>query len=75
MTVSAEVEIAQRRGERNPEDFLAKAVEMYRELKLRHEDLRARVHESIAQYERGEVRPLDTAATHTEARRRFAQDR
>ncbi len=56
-------------------DFLAKAVEMYRELKLKHEDLRAQVQESIAQYERGEVRPLDTEATQREARRRFTQDR
>lgn len=56
-------------------DFLAKAVEMYRELKDRQDDLRVRVHESIAQYERGEVRPLDTEATKTEARRRFSQVR
>ena len=55
-------------------DFLAKAVEMYRELKHRHEDLRAQVQESVAQYERGEVRPLDTEATQREARRRFSQD-
>ena len=54
-------------------DFLTKAVEMYRELKVRHDDLRARVQDSLAQYERGEVRPLDTAATQAEARRRFSQ--
>jgi hypothetical protein len=48
---------------------------MYRELKVRHDDLRGRVHESIAQYERGEVWPLDTEATQTEARRRFSQSR
>jgi Arc/MetJ-type ribon-helix-helix transcriptional regulator len=56
-------------------DFLAKAVDMYRELHVRHDDLRGRVHESLAQYERGEVRPLDTEATQTEARRRFSQTR
>jgi Arc/MetJ-type ribon-helix-helix transcriptional regulator len=56
-------------------DFLAKAVEMYRELKVRHDDLRDRVRESLARYERGEVRPLDTDATQTEARRRFSQTR
>jgi Arc/MetJ-type ribon-helix-helix transcriptional regulator len=56
-------------------EFLAKAVEMYRELKASHEDLRARVNESIAQYERGEVRPLDTQASQAEARRRFSQNR
>ena len=55
-------------------DFLAKAVEMYRELKQRHEDLRSQVQESIAQYERGEARPLDTKATQREARRRLSQD-
>lgn len=56
-------------------DFLAKAVELYREFKVRHEDLQGRVQESLAQYERGEVRSLDTAATQTEARRRLSQDR
>ena len=56
-------------------DFMAKAVELYRELKGRHEDLRGRVQESLAQYERGEVRSLDTEATRAEARRRFSQDR
>ena len=56
-------------------DFLAKAVPMYRELKVRHDDLRGRVHESLAQYERGEVRPLDTDASQMEARRRFSQTR
>lgn len=55
-------------------DFLAKTVEMYRELKHRHEDLRVQVQESIAQYERGEARPLDTEATRREARRRLSQD-
>jgi Arc/MetJ-type ribon-helix-helix transcriptional regulator len=54
-------------------EFVAKALEMYRDLKLRHDDLRDRVQESIAQYERGDVRPLDTRATQTEARRRFSQ--
>jgi Arc/MetJ-type ribon-helix-helix transcriptional regulator len=53
-------------------DFLAKAVELYRELKVRRENLHGRVQESLAQYERGEVRPLDTEATRTEARRRFS---
>jgi Arc/MetJ-type ribon-helix-helix transcriptional regulator len=63
------------RGEAEDEaDFLTKTVEMYRELKHRHEDLRAQVRESMAQYERGEARPLDTQATQREARRRFLQD-
>ena len=56
-------------------DFLAKAVELYRELQARHDELRGRVHESLAQYERGDVGPLDTEATQTEARRRFSQTR
>ena len=56
-------------------DFLAKAVELYRQFKVRHEDLQGRVQESLAQYERGEVRSLDTEATRSEARRRFSQDR
>jgi Arc/MetJ-type ribon-helix-helix transcriptional regulator len=54
-------------------DFLAKALDMYRQLRSKHDELQARVQESIAQYERGEARPLDTAATQTEARRRFSQ--
>ena len=54
-------------------DFLAKALEMYRQLRSRHDELKPRVQESIAQYERGETRPLDTEATQTEARRRFTQ--
>ena len=56
-------------------DFLAKAVDMYRELKVRHDDLRDLVRESLARYERGEVRPLDTEASQVEARRRFSQTR
>jgi len=54
--------------------FLAKAVEMYRELKVRHKELQVRVHESIGEYERGDLRELDTDATKAEARRRFFQN-
>jgi Arc/MetJ-type ribon-helix-helix transcriptional regulator len=54
-------------------DFLAKAVELYRELKSGQDVLRADVHKSIGQAERGEVAPLDTQATKAEARRRFLQ--
>jgi len=57
----------------NEADFLAKAVELYRELKGKHESLRARVQKSVVQAERGEFAPLDTNATKTEARRRSAQ--
>ena len=57
----------------NEADFLAKAVELYRELKGKHESLRARVQESVAQAERGEIAPLDTNATKAEARRRSVQ--
>ncbi len=51
-------------------DFLAKALDMYRLLRSKHDELQARVQESIAQYERGETQPLDTEATQAEARRR-----
>ena len=54
-------------------DFFAKSLDMYRQLRNKHLELQARVQESIAQYERGETRPLDTEATRTEARRRFSQ--
>ena len=57
----------------NAADFLTKAVELYRELKGKHESLRERVQKSVAQAERGEFAPLDTNATITEARRRSAQ--
>lgn len=53
--------------------FLSKAVELYRELKTRHEDLRARIEKSSQQAERGDAAPLDTEATKAEARRRFEQ--
>jgi Arc/MetJ-type ribon-helix-helix transcriptional regulator len=56
-------------------DFLAKALDMYRQLRGRHDELKARVQESVAQYERGETKPLDTEATLAEARRRFLQNR
>ena len=68
-----QAEIA-RGAARDETDFFAKAVEMYRELRHRHEDLRAQVQEPIAQYERGEVQRLDSEATRREARRRFSQD-
>ena len=74
MEAFVRAEIAQGAAE-DEADFLAKAVEMYRELKNRHEDLRSQVQESIAQYERGEARSLDTEATQKEARRRFSLDR
>ena len=56
-------------------DFLVKAVEMYRDLKTRHDELQAHVRESIAQYERGEVRVLDTGETQAEGRRRLSKGR
>jgi Arc/MetJ-type ribon-helix-helix transcriptional regulator len=56
-------------------DFLAKALDMYRHLRSKHDELQARVQESIAQYEKGETQPLDTQATQAEARRRFSQTR
>jgi Arc/MetJ-type ribon-helix-helix transcriptional regulator len=56
-------------------DFLAKALDMYRQLRGRHDALKTRVQESIAQYERGETKPLDTEATCAEARRRFSRTR
>ena len=56
-------------------DFLTKALDVYRDLRNKHDELHAQVQESIAQYERGETRPLDTRATQAEARRRFSQTR
>ena len=39
--------------------FLTKAVELYREMKQRHAELRAQVQRSREQADRGEARPLD----------------
>jgi hypothetical protein len=56
-------------------DFLAKALDMHRHLRGKHNELHAQVQESLAQYERGEARPRDTLTTQAEARRRFSQTR
>ncbi|MEX0703155.1 MAG: hypothetical protein WD069_13760 [Planctomycetales bacterium] len=53
------------------EHLIVAALRVYRELKTRHDALRADVARSLAQAERGEVAPLDTEATKAEARRRF----
>jgi Arc/MetJ-type ribon-helix-helix transcriptional regulator len=53
--------------------LVTQALELYRELKAKHDDLRSSVKRSIEQAERGEVEPLDTEATKAEARRRTAQ--
>jgi len=40
-------------------DFVAGALELYRELKARHVDLRSHIQRSLAQARDGEVSPLD----------------
>jgi Arc/MetJ-type ribon-helix-helix transcriptional regulator len=40
-------------------DLVTKALELLREMKTRHEQLRGDVQRSLAQAERGEVAPLD----------------
>ena len=55
-------------------EFLAKTVELYREITTRHENLGARVQKSIEQADRHEVRPLDAEAIKAEGRRRFDQE-
>ena len=54
------------------EELVIDALKVFRELKRRHEQLRADVQRSIEQAERGEVHPLDTDATKAAARRRWA---
>jgi Arc/MetJ-type ribon-helix-helix transcriptional regulator len=43
----------------NEAEFLRKAIELYRELKLRHQDLRSQLQISMEQADRGEIAPLD----------------
>jgi putative addiction module CopG family antidote len=43
-------------------ELVVKALEVYRELKKRHHELREDVQRSIAQAERGEVKPFDMDA-------------
>ncbi len=40
-------------------ELVNRALEVYRELKLRHDTLRADVETAIAQADRGEAKPLD----------------
>jgi len=51
------------------EALVRDAVRAFRELSLRHQSLVAGVQQSVAEADRGEVTPLDTAATKAEARR------
>ena len=46
----------------NEEEFLAKMIELYREIRDRNGLLRARVQRSIEQEQRGELEPLDMSA-------------
>ena len=55
------------------DDLIVDAVRVLRELKTRHQKLRDDVRHSIAQAERGEVRPLDTDATKAAARDRLSK--
>lgn len=44
------------------EELVTKALELYRELKSRHDDLRWQVQRSLDQAERGQVAPWDMGA-------------
>lgn len=57
----------------SPDAFAVEAIQLYREMEARHQQLRADLQRSIDQADRGETEPLDTEATKAEARRRFAQ--
>ena len=56
------------------DELVIEALQVFRELKSRHQRLRTDVQESIAQAERGAVKPLDTEATKAEARRQFTEN-
>lgn len=56
-----------------PDACIAAALRAFRELKQRHDDLRADIQHAIEQSNRGESRPLDMSAVKAEARRRFSQ--
>ncbi|MEX2287027.1 MAG: type II toxin-antitoxin system ParD family antitoxin [Planctomycetaceae bacterium] len=54
-------------------DLVVDALRVLRELKTRHQHLRAELQVAIAQADRGEVVPLDTDATKKEGRRRLSE--
>lgn len=57
---------------RNESELVLEALKAFRELKLRYRCLLDDVREAIAQADRDELHELNTEATKSEARRRFA---
>ena len=51
---------------RDEEDLMQQALTVYRELRTRHDTLRADIESAIAQANRGEVAPLDIDAIKAE---------
>ena len=59
----------------SPDAFAVKAIQLYREMESRHQQLRADLQRSIDQADRGETEPLDMDAIKAEARRRYDSQR
>ena len=57
---------------RSEDELVINALQVYRELKLRHDQLRQRVAKSLEQADRGELDPWDIDAILDEAHRRHA---
>lgn len=57
----------------SPDACIVAALRAFRELRERHERLRADIQHAMEQSPRGESRPLDMAAVKAEARRRHAR--
>jgi Arc/MetJ-type ribon-helix-helix transcriptional regulator len=47
---------------RTEEELVARALELYREMKSRHSALKAEIDQSLAEANRGETAPLDIAS-------------
>ncbi|MCO6457015.1 MAG: type II toxin-antitoxin system ParD family antitoxin [Pirellulaceae bacterium] len=57
----------------SPDACIVAALRAFRELRERHQQLRADIQHAIEQSQRGESRPLDMEAVKAEARRLHAQ--
>jgi Arc/MetJ-type ribon-helix-helix transcriptional regulator len=55
------------------DDLLIAGVRVLREMKLRHDQLRADVQHAIKQADNGETSPMDVEATKAEGRKHLAQ--
>jgi Arc/MetJ-type ribon-helix-helix transcriptional regulator len=58
----------------NEGQLVTKSLELYREMKQRHDELRAQVQQSLEEAARGEVEEFDVEAIITRGRERLARE-